>query len=66
MSINSAEIDVQKVIQVYGMKNVLRSLIDTLGFETDYEIRLRVDLLDALENYERRYDEANTDEDDED
>ena len=54
MSITSADLDVQKVLQTYGMKNVLESMIRYISFETDYEINLKVDLQTALENYEKR------------
>lgn len=57
MSINSSDIDVANLINQYGMKNVLESMIRYLGFETDYEIKLKVDLRMALENYEKRYEE---------
>lgn len=53
--INSADIDVQNVLRIYGMRNVLESMIRYLGYESDYEINLKVDLRSALENYERRY-----------
>lgn len=53
--INSSDIDVQNVIRIYGMRNVLESMIRYLGYESDYEINLKVDLRTALENYEKRY-----------
>lgn len=55
--INSSDIDVQKLIQTYGMKNVLQSIIGYLGYGTYYEIQLKVDLREALEKYENRYEE---------
>ena len=62
--INSSDVDIQKCIQQYGMKNVLESIILYLGYTTDYEIQLKVALRKALENYEKRYDEANNGDDD--
>ena len=61
--ISSAEIDVGNAIHHYGMKNVLKALISHLGYETDYEIQLKVDLRTALENYEKRHEEANNGDD---
>ena len=58
--INNASFDIQKCIEKYGMKNVLEALILYLGYETDYEINLKVDLRTALENYAKRHEENKT------
>ena len=57
MMISSAEIDIGNAIRHYGMKNVLEALILYIGYETDYEMQLKIDLRTALENYEKRYSE---------
>lgn len=62
--ISSAEIDVGNAIRHYGMKNVLEAMILYLGYETDYEIQLKIDLREALEKYEQRYEAANNEGDD--
>lgn len=62
--ISSAEIDVGNAIRHYGMKSVLEAMIQYLGYETDYEIQLKIDLREALEKYEQKYDDANNRDDD--
>ena len=60
MMISSAEIDIGNAIRHYGMKNVLEALILYIGYETDYEMQLKIDLRTALENYAKRHEENKT------
>lgn len=54
--INDAHLDTHKLLRTYGMKSVLEAMILYLGYEFDYEIRLKVNLRKALDEYEERYE----------
>lgn len=56
--IKSPDIDVSELFRNYGVKTILESMIRLIGF-TDYELKLRMDLQTALDNYNKRYNEEN-------